>query len=1285
METVPVPPGQAAAPQALEPCPETTQPYRVISFPGAGFDTVLQMGVVHALLVTRRKAPDMVAGISVGAITAAALGEVVKAGTAAGASSTVDDEARVARFSELLEAFRNAPSTVLKGFFPDPLETNAAHALKPVELPRHFKEERDSRQEAVASRTGLIRLFNHLIKLRVSVKVFAQLARVLMGWNSVSCAGWRKCWITRGRLLARLWWIVAANIFSLSMPVSLVAKVELYELLGINGKAEAAGVEAGHIIFNRWVWFRRLREYGLWLLLGFVPIALSLALIPAVLALGIYAVLAFELPSVPLINGWVALGDLAIAVAALAAWASLLGRKTIFRDLLKHYRIFVDLGDSYALKEVLVENFDPSYYGEFKFDDNVRRALKHEKPAPGGCANKKPLESYANASDGMNGIRVVPLAANLGTGKLEAIPRETSVVDALMCACAVVPFFRAQSINKGGATATFIDGTNVSTDPVIPAFEEACKVLTKECVRRCDSVRIVSVPLLPLRQEKLPGQDEPFTGLVDVVLRAGQLQRFQDMLLDKSLIDRVNRALNGRPATVTDEQGQKETFLPTKVRLVAPDRHPELSLRLMHAGSVVERRKLIDSAVADGCRAMIERLVTDALPDTRTIEERRLLLEPDEETPDEWPHRDPAVTSKLRDAVDALRHSRSTVTLPDGTEYVSCRLLLAAWGGMKPLPGSDPGEGARSEPGPGISEVCRSCIARHKKTGASGAPEEELRQHVRLPRTTRTPFYPEAKPAEEKKGPAVVFLFSGGVFRGVFQVGFANAVSELGIQPDVIAGASVGTIIGALTGRVFEKPAGHELVARQRQTRRLAATFLTIDRFVLTDRFADFIRHFSIHAASADFSPHDLDLVFRRYERDIGFAFSRRARRVLSGMERLFYLSPFEMLELAQTFRAGNWQTAAKLIKKLAQDMVDRYGVGVELLGPEPLQQLIDGFVFDGRPVADPCLDHFGFPLMGTTTNLTVGKLDILRSTHPWDPRFTQSLLAGSAFPAVFRPRWSWEVYRHPTHVAQYADGGIMDNLPLGAVVEYLWGKDAPSRYERRPEVPHLILTATLEPEKADWTGRDDLNRLGWTEIRARATQLRYNGKIDKFQQGQRDIRRILKQRTSEGDPDASAPDLPLNLDVLAVKPQWLCGTFAFHPMLGFSRRKQADSIAHGCASTICAIADHFDPGNQAHAVDVDLLRAWAQGRGIALEQLPARTDSKCSGALAFGPAPLSDEEQRQGFCWFRRADPKSGKRPVCPFHPRSAACCEGEELGQELLNIYAACGRRSTHLSRNG
>ena len=1283
METAPVSPDRNPVPQTADADSAAERTYRVVSFPGAGFDTVLQLGVIHALLVTRRKAPDMVAGISVGAITAAALGEVFHTSAGAQASAEEDEEVRVARFSELLEAFRNAPSTVLKSFFPDPLETNAAHALRPVELPRHFKEERDSRQEAVASRTGLIRLFNHLIRLRVRIKVFAQLSRVLLGWRSVSEADWKTRWIVRGRLMARLWWIVARNIYSLSMPASLIARVGLYEVLGVNGRAQSKGVEAGHIMFDRWILIRRTLEFCLRLFLGVIPLLLLLAVVPCLLLLVLSAWSVIHLPPQTWTGGWTELSLALIAVAALIAWLSLLRRKTIFGDLLKHYQIFAELGDSYALKEALVQNFDPEYYGEFNFDDNVRRALKQENPSSGGCANKKPVSDYAYDGQRRSGMRVVPLAANLRTGKLEAIPAETSIVDALMCACAVVPFFRAQTIKKDGTPATFIDGSSISNDPIMPVFEEACKVLCDQAEPRRDRLRIISVPLLPLRQDQVFRQSEPFTGLVEVMLRARQLLRFQDMLLDKSLIDRINRVLNGRPATICDETCERETFLPTKVRLVAPDSLPELKLRLMHAGSVAERRKLIDSAVADGCRAMIERLVTDAMPDTRTLEERRFFLEPDEEIPDEWPHRDEGNAATLRAAVETLRHSGSTVTRSDGREYVSCRKLIAAWGGMKPFPGGDPSDAANPNPGPGISEVCRRCISCRKGTGENGAQEEELRQHVRLPRITPTPFIPEPKPAEVKKGPAVVFLFSGGVFRGVFQVGFANAVSELGIQPDVVAGASVGSIIGAFTGRVFERPAGHELVERQRQTRRLAATFLTIDRFVLTDRFADFIRHFSIHAAAADFSPADLDLIFRRYEKDSTFTFGRRARRIFSGMERLFHLNPFELVELAQIFRGGHWESAARKIKKLTQEIVDRHGVGLELLGPEPLQQLIDGFVFDGKSDPGTRLDYFGFPLIGTTTNLTTGKLEILRSTNPWDPRFTPSLLAGSAFPVVFRPRWSWEIYRRPERVAQYADGGIMDNLPLGAVVEYLWGKDSASRYERRPEVPHLILTATLEPEKADWTAKEDLDKLGWTKISARATQLRYNGKIDKFQRGQRDIRRIIKQRADEGDPDVHSPDLPLNLDVLAVKPQWLCGTFAFHPMLGFSRTKQTESIAHGCASTICAVAEHFDPGNTAHAIEVTSLRKWAMSRGIAIEQLPERANPDSSAALGYGPAELSAAEQEEGACWFRRADPRTGWRPVCPFHPRSAACDEGGELNDELHKIYLACGRRKTHESR--
>ena len=48
---------------------------------------------------------------------------------------------------------------------------------------------------------------------------------------------------------------------------------------------------------------------------------------------------------------------------------------------------------------------------------------------------------------------------------------------------------------------------------------------------------------------------------------------------------------------------------------------------------------------------------------------------------------------------------------------------------------------------------------------------------------------------------------------------------------------------------------------------------------------------------------------------------------------------------------------------------------------------------------------------------------------------------------------------------------------------------------------------------------------------------------------------KILNGRSKEGKP---IQDRPLEIEVLVVKPKWLCGTFAFHPMLGFRRELQA-------------------------------------------------------------------------------------------------------------------------------
>lgn len=91
-----------------------------LAFAGGGFDTAMQLGVIHALLVSDGRPPDVVAGISVGAVNATALAEVLQAG-----AGLPEDErlmACVARFREVLETFQQTPEMVGRAVVPDPYE-----------------------------------------------------------------------------------------------------------------------------------------------------------------------------------------------------------------------------------------------------------------------------------------------------------------------------------------------------------------------------------------------------------------------------------------------------------------------------------------------------------------------------------------------------------------------------------------------------------------------------------------------------------------------------------------------------------------------------------------------------------------------------------------------------------------------------------------------------------------------------------------------------------------------------------------------------------------------------------------------------------------------------------------------------------------------------------------------------------------------------------------------------------------------------------------------------------
>ena len=84
--------------------------------------------------------------------------------------------------------------------------------------------------------------------------------------------------------------------------------------------------------------------------------------------------------------------------------------------------------------------------------------------------------------------------------------------------------------------------------------------------------------------------------------------------------------------------------------------------------------------------------------------------------------------------------------------------------------------------------------------------------------------------------------------------------------------------------------------------------------------------------------------------------------------------------------------------------------------------------------------------------------------------------------------------------------------------------------------------------------------------MRQRAAKLGSNQKLDKYAWTERQPGELLH--------NSGRTNIPPAIRIVPIKPEWLCGTFAAHPMLGFRRDRQKRSIAHGCASTLLSFGD---------------------------------------------------------------------------------------------------------------
>jgi len=386
-----------------------------------------------------------------------------------------------------------------------------------------------------------------------------------------------------------------------------------------------------------------------------------------------------------------------------------------------------------------------------------------------------------------------------------------------------------------------------------------------------------------------------------------------------------------------------------------------------------------------------------------------------------------------------------------------------------------------------------------------------------------------------------------------------------------------------------------------------------------------------------------------------------------------------------------------RLAQTALQEFLDRGGVGQEILGAEPLamlirEEVIRGLGLEPETALFSAFAEKGIQFLATTTNLTQSRHEILGLPENQDQTsILYGLLASSAFPAVFRPRQKWEIFRQATETDQYVDGGLIDNLPLDAVASFLDRASSGSKppVARRPvvqgpAVPHLLFTASLEVDKiALGEGHLEEYSRSFRRLQERAKTFGYNRKIDAYRALQEDLRTIYRHEARRGHTPAWTP---VDLHVIAVRPRWLCSTFGFHPMLKFRRRKQAQSIAHGCAATIATFY---------HEAQREGAAPWMEAWGVrGLEEIHKDAVTCRSNPREIGFNPRS-KRQADGLCWFRDAP--------CPFSAKALGGGDGENQGRklqegegagelsgrpnllrELPKIHQLCGLPETHQPRH-
>jgi predicted acylesterase/phospholipase RssA len=587
---------------------------------------------------------------------------------------------------------------------------------------------------------------------------------------------------------------------------------------------------------------------------------------------------------------------------------------------------------------------------------------------------------------------------------------------------------------------------------------------------------------------------------------------------------------------------------------------------------------------------------------------------------------------------------------------------------------------------PGLPEVCARCTRVLQRPQKFRPRETEKDLLAKYPTLTG-------------EHPRIVFLASGGVFRGSFHAGMLACLLATDIRPDVIVGASVGTLLGGVLGSMLTAKNPDGAIDRSQSLRLLAElvnVLLHVDQEIaFTKTLKSALRELGIRARGIRLSPREIRRMVKRGSRsDPGFAATGAPPALIDAISNLLFIPHRNTSLIAADFVAGHVTQATKrLLTQMKTETLGRLDIKYSLMGVsllEPTAYRLLGKEYGIRlDVRQPFRDDRIY-FFGTTTNLLTESSRLLGRKFDSDPEtydVVQAALASSAFPAVFAPRRESDVSPGAGRATVlYSDGGMFDNLPFIPAIELLadvqraYRADPASKrrtiefLQQRHRSPDLFIAGALNvPPEMEEGGEGPFDDI--LTIARRADSLQANVKIRSFQDSAdliyaevEELVKIAPKHPRLGNPHTiELLDGIVEASVLPVYPvdrEHLNPTYAFCASLGLHEDRVQRSIVNGCFQTFAAMANA-----QSAAPSHELQQAARSMTALVPDRIPK---------IEWVPSAKSTggAKKKEGVCpYFRTSLVRIETR--LPGTPRPAAAAGGPV--REFLCPFWEAGTPST------